>query len=176
MEKVSGDAARSNASLEAGESARRRFLRQCGVALCGLANLLSPAPVVAAAGHRDEVLQLGELAHAELELAALGARFTARNPAVAEHWARNAEREFRSTARRSWQRTADSELHARLQWIRTHLRDPNRIASDFERAEVLDTEGWILARSEGVAAIYLSFLIGGSASSASERLIRPALA
>jgi hypothetical protein len=50
--------------------------------------------------------------------------------------------------------------------VRVHLLSPARIAEELARDEVMILDGWVLARSEAEAAIYLHALASESGRAA----------
>jgi hypothetical protein len=128
---------------------KRRFLRRVATVVCGLA-LLPPALVFGrtASGRRGQV----ELSRADRALAALGRRLGIDRP-----------HEARRLLRWAAARTAPWRLAGRpdAACIRQGLLDPQRLAHEFASGQVLELDGWVVARSEAAAAVALNALAEG---------------
>ena len=125
---------------------KRRFLGRLATVVCGLA-LLPPALVFGrtASGRRGQV----DLARADRALAALGRRLGRDRP-------REAQRLLRWAAAQTvpWRLAARSDADR----IRQQLLDPHRLAREFASGQVLELDGWVVARSEAAAAVALNAL------------------
>jgi len=84
-------------------------------------------------------------------IAALGRRFKAEDPELARRLAREVE-----AGVAFWCIGASCERRARI--ARARLLTPRRIGAEFARGDALLIGGWIVARSEGALAAYISSL------------------
>ena len=84
-------------------------------------------------------------------IAALGRRFEAEDPVAARRLAREVEAQVGF-----WGLGTSCERRARIARARLLVR--RRIGAEFSRGDVLLIDGWMLARSEGAVAAYISSL------------------
>ena len=124
---------------------KRRFLRRLATVVCGLA-LLPPALVFGrtASGRRGQV----DLSRADRALAALGRRLGSDRPREAQHLLR-----WAAAQTPPWRLPGRSAAR-----IRQQLLDPHRLAREFASGQVLELDGWVVARSEAAAAVALNAL------------------
>jgi hypothetical protein len=128
-------------------SSRRRFLARLFTAALTL--LLGSGRAALAAAR--QVTREAGLTESDRLIASVAGPYAARYPADARRIAAWAESQLPPTRRRR-----DAGASAAL--VREHLLRPTRIAEELERDEVTILDGWVLARSEAAAAIYLHAL------------------
>lgn len=136
------------------DRSRRRFL----FALLGGAGFISFAPARrtrAAFIAPARTITAVTLTHHEDRISILGARCYADNANEARKLAR-----FAASELPAWSRLASPQRRARL--VRERLLRPERLAVEFEREEVVEIDGWMLARSEAATAVYLHTLARGA--------------
>jgi hypothetical protein len=126
---------------------RRGFL----IRLLGmLAALLLPRSTARAARLDGRAARLSDR---ELRIATLGRQFAMEEPLQAHRLMGWVE------ARLSpWLRFTAPARRARI--ARELLLTPRRLSRDFDRADVVIIDGWVLARTEGAVAVYLNSLAG----------------
>jgi len=126
---------------------RRGFLAR--LATAALFILIGPARGTLASTHADS--RDSSLTESDRLIASVAGPFAARNPGDARRIARWVEAQL--PASRPPRGTG-----ARAALVRAHLLQPARIAEELERDDVMMLDGWVLARSEAAAAIYLHAL------------------
>ncbi|MBW2274337.1 MAG: hypothetical protein JRG96_13780 [Deltaproteobacteria bacterium] len=135
------------------EWSRRGFLARLGTGL--LALLVDPARVARAGTqrtlHDPHDPHAPRLTESDRLIASVAGPYAARHPDSASRITRWAEAQL-PPARRPRTAQASAAL------VRAHLLQPARIARELARDEVMVLDGWVLARSEGAAAVYLHAL------------------
>jgi hypothetical protein len=126
---------------------RRGFLGRLATAASFL--LLGRARAALASTQTDS--HDSSLTESDRLIASVAGPYTARDPRAARRIARWAEAQL-PASRRPRSAGASAAL------VRTHLLRPTRIAEELARDDVMMLDGWVLARSEAAAAIYLHAL------------------
>ncbi len=93
----------------------------------------------------------GGLSGSDLRIASLGAQLGAEDPTLVESLRHEVESELPS-----WSSLASRRRRAGL--VRERFLDRGRRNADLDREEIVVVDGWVLARSEAAAAVYLDSL------------------
>ena len=126
---------------------RRGFL----IRLLGILGALGLPRASAGAARLDG--RVAEFSDSELRIASLGRQFASEEPLQARRLMGWVEAELPL-----WLRFSEPARRSRI--ARELLLTPRRLRRDFDRAEVVVIDGWVLARTEGAVAVYLNALVG----------------
>jgi hypothetical protein len=99
-------------------------------------------------GGNDEGILLDE---SESRIASLGGHLQAKDPELAFQLMAEAESEMPA-----WSSIASRRRRAGL--VQDRLLDPSRRNADLDREQIVLIDGWVLARSEAAAAVYMNAL------------------
>jgi hypothetical protein len=127
------------------ERSRRRFIAEV---LGGVGFFAVLGSGRAGSASSSEAPGPDSLGLGDRRIAVLGERCFAESPRTARALARLALRELPPSC-------VFSSPKRRARLTRERLLDRARLAREFDREEVVEIDGWVLARSEAAAAVYL---------------------